>query len=128
MNTDKFIQIEGVNQTFKTAKGLFPALCDIHLNIAKGELATPVARIASGIQVDSVIMPDEDDDIVDDGGDRLPERFGRGAFVRACALDCIGLAPWFCECRDDRSRAGVEHLVRTRALRADGGDRRTRRS
>ena len=35
-------------------------------NIAKGELATPVARIASGIQVDSVIMPDEDDDIVDD--------------------------------------------------------------
>ena len=35
-------------------------------NIAKGELATPVARIAAGIQVDSVIMPDEDDDLIDD--------------------------------------------------------------
>ena len=33
--------------------------------IAKGELATPVARIPAGIQVDSVIMPDEDD-LVDD--------------------------------------------------------------
>ena len=34
--------------------------------IAKGELATPVARITPGIQVDSVIMPDEDDDLVED--------------------------------------------------------------
>ena len=38
MNKDsKFIQIQSVEQTFKTSKGLFPALRDIHLDIAKGE-------------------------------------------------------------------------------------------
>ena len=48
MNTDKFIQIEGVNQTFKTAKGLFPALCDIHLNIAKGEFVALIGHSGCG--------------------------------------------------------------------------------
>ena len=41
-------------------------------NIAKGELATPVACIPAGIQVDSVIMPEEDelvDDLVEDDVD-----------------------------------------------------------
>ena len=40
MNTSlstKFIEIQGVEQTFRTAKGLFPALRDIDLTIAKGE-------------------------------------------------------------------------------------------
>ncbi len=48
MNTDKFIQIESVEQTFKTAKGLFPALQDIHLNIAKGEFVALIGHSGCG--------------------------------------------------------------------------------
>jgi len=48
MNTDKFIQIEGVEQTFKTAKGLFPALQGIHLNIAKGEFVALIGHSGCG--------------------------------------------------------------------------------
>ncbi|MBM3386283.1 MAG: ABC transporter ATP-binding protein [Betaproteobacteria bacterium] len=48
MNTDKFIQIESVEQTFKTAKGLFPALRDIHLNIAKGEFVALIGHSGCG--------------------------------------------------------------------------------
>jgi nitrate/nitrite transport system ATP-binding protein len=44
MNTDKFIQIQNVEQTFKTAKGLFPALRDIQLNIAKGEFVALIGH------------------------------------------------------------------------------------
>ena len=31
---NKFIQIENIEQTFKTKKGLFPALRDVNLTIA----------------------------------------------------------------------------------------------
>ena len=33
-NPAKFIEVQGVAQTFKTAKGLFPALKDIDLTVA----------------------------------------------------------------------------------------------
>ncbi|MDP2016735.1 MAG: ABC transporter ATP-binding protein, partial [Hydrogenophaga sp.] len=32
----KYIEIQGVEQTFKTKKGNFPALRDINLTVAKG--------------------------------------------------------------------------------------------
>ncbi len=44
----KFIEIHGVEQTFKTAKGLFPALRDIHLTIAKGELVALIGHPGCG--------------------------------------------------------------------------------
>ncbi|MGF6214249.1 ABC transporter ATP-binding protein [Comamonas sp. 4034] len=44
----KYIEIHGVEQTFKTAKGLFPALRDIHLNIAKGEFASLIGHSGCG--------------------------------------------------------------------------------
>lgn len=49
MNMDsKFIQIQSVEQTFKTSKGLFPALRDIHLDIAKGEFVALIGHSGCG--------------------------------------------------------------------------------
>jgi nitrate/nitrite transport system ATP-binding protein len=44
----KFIEIEGVAQTFKTQKGNFPALRDIHLNVAKGEFVSLIGHSGCG--------------------------------------------------------------------------------
>jgi nitrate/nitrite transport system ATP-binding protein len=49
MNHDsKYIQIQGVEQTFKTNKGLFPALREINLNIAKGEFVALIGHSGCG--------------------------------------------------------------------------------
>jgi nitrate/nitrite transport system ATP-binding protein len=49
MNNDsKYIQIQSVEQTFKTHKGLFPALKDIHLDIAKGEFVALIGHSGCG--------------------------------------------------------------------------------
>jgi nitrate/nitrite transport system ATP-binding protein len=39
--TSKYIEVQGVEQTFKTAKGPFVALRDINLTVAKGEFVAP---------------------------------------------------------------------------------------
>jgi nitrate/nitrite transport system ATP-binding protein len=46
--TTKYIQIQGVEQTFKTAKGPFVALRDINLTIAKGEFVTMIGHSGCG--------------------------------------------------------------------------------
>ena len=46
--TTKFIEVQGVEQTFKTAKGLFPALKDINLTIAKGEFVALIGHSGCG--------------------------------------------------------------------------------
>ncbi|GAB3183195.1 ABC transporter ATP-binding protein [Hydrogenophaga aquatica] len=48
MNDAKYIDIQGVAQTFKTKKGLFPALRDIHLSIAKGEFVALIGHSGCG--------------------------------------------------------------------------------
>jgi nitrate/nitrite transport system ATP-binding protein len=49
MNHDsKYIQIQNVEQTFKTAKGFFPALKDIDLDIAKGEFVALIGHSGCG--------------------------------------------------------------------------------
>ena len=49
MNHDsKYIQIQGVEQTFKTNKGMFPALRDIDLDIAKGEFVALICHSGCG--------------------------------------------------------------------------------
>jgi nitrate/nitrite transport system ATP-binding protein len=49
MNNDsKYIQIQSVEQTFKTNKGFFPALRDIHLDIAKGEFVALIGHSGCG--------------------------------------------------------------------------------
>ncbi len=48
MSEAKYIDIQGVAQTFKTKKGLFPALRDIHLNIAKGEFVALIGHSGCG--------------------------------------------------------------------------------
>ncbi|OYU10928.1 MAG: nitrate ABC transporter ATP-binding protein [Comamonadaceae bacterium PBBC1] len=49
MNSDsKYIQIQSVEQTFKTNKGLFPALRDIHLDIAKGQFVALIGHSGCG--------------------------------------------------------------------------------
>ena len=44
----KYIEISGVEQTFKTAKGFFPALRDINLTVAKGEFVTLIGHSGCG--------------------------------------------------------------------------------
>jgi nitrate/nitrite transport system ATP-binding protein len=46
--SSKFIEISGVEQTFKTRKGLFPALRDIHFNVAKGEFVALIGHSGCG--------------------------------------------------------------------------------
>jgi len=48
MNEAKFIDIQNVAQTFKTQKGLFPALKNINLDIAKGEFVTLIGHSGCG--------------------------------------------------------------------------------
>ena len=45
---DKYIEITDVEQTFKTAKGSFPALKDINLTVAKGEFVTLIGHSGCG--------------------------------------------------------------------------------
>jgi nitrate/nitrite transport system ATP-binding protein len=45
---NKYIQIQSVEQTFKTNKGLFPALRNIHLDIAKGEFVALIGHSGCG--------------------------------------------------------------------------------
>ena len=47
MNT-KYIDIQNVEQTFKTKKGNFPALRDIHLTVAKGEFVALIGHSGCG--------------------------------------------------------------------------------
>ncbi len=47
MNT-KYIDIQGVEQIFKTKKGNFPALRDIHLTVAKGEFVALIGHSGCG--------------------------------------------------------------------------------
>ena len=46
--TTKFIEISGVEQTFKTRKGMFPALREIHLTVAKGEFVALIGHSGCG--------------------------------------------------------------------------------
>ena len=46
--TSKYLQIEGVAQTFKTAKGDFPALRHIDLTVGKGEFVTLIGHSGCG--------------------------------------------------------------------------------
>ncbi len=48
MSTDKYIEIQGVEQTFRTKKGLFPALRDIGLTVAKGEFVALIGHSGCG--------------------------------------------------------------------------------
>jgi nitrate/nitrite transport system ATP-binding protein len=46
--TTKFIQVQNVGQTFKTAKGPFVALRDINLTVAKGEFVALIGHSGCG--------------------------------------------------------------------------------
>jgi nitrate/nitrite transport system ATP-binding protein len=46
--TTKYIQVQGVEQTFKTSKGPFVALCDINLTVAKGEFVALIGHSGCG--------------------------------------------------------------------------------
>ena len=46
--TTKYIQVQGVGQTFKTAKGPFVALRDIDLTVAKGEFVALIGHSGCG--------------------------------------------------------------------------------
>ena len=48
MNSLKYIEIQDVAQSFKTKKGLFPALRDINLTVAKGEFVTLIGHSGCG--------------------------------------------------------------------------------
>ncbi len=45
---ERFIDIQSVEQTFKTRKGDFPALRDIHLTVAQGEFVTLIGHSGCG--------------------------------------------------------------------------------
>ncbi|GAB3498929.1 ABC transporter ATP-binding protein [Curvibacter fontanus] len=44
----KYIEVQGVEQTFKTQKGSFPALRDINLTVAKGEFVALIGHSGCG--------------------------------------------------------------------------------
>ncbi len=46
--TSKYLEIQGVAQTFKTAKGDFPALRNIELTVGKGEFVTLIGHSGCG--------------------------------------------------------------------------------
>jgi len=46
--SDKFLQIQQVAQSFKTNKGIFQALRDINLNVAKGEFVSLIGHSGCG--------------------------------------------------------------------------------
>ncbi len=46
--SSKYIEVQGVEQTFKTAKGAFPALRDINLTVAKGEFVALIGHSGCG--------------------------------------------------------------------------------
>ena len=46
--TTKYLQIQGVAQTFRTAKGDFPALRDIKLTVGKGEFVALIGHSGCG--------------------------------------------------------------------------------
>ena len=46
--TTKYIQVQGVEQTFKTSKGPFVALRDINLTVAKGEFVALIGHSGCG--------------------------------------------------------------------------------
>ena len=48
ISSGKYIEIRNVAQTFKTAKGTFPALCDIQLTVAKGEFVALIGHSGCG--------------------------------------------------------------------------------
>ena len=48
MSDAKFLQIQGVEQTFRTAKGVFPALSGIDLAIARGEFVALIGHSGCG--------------------------------------------------------------------------------
>src|SRR5437868_250238 len=48
MSDSKYIEIHGVEQRFKTPKGSFLALRDIHLHVAKGEFITLIGHSGCG--------------------------------------------------------------------------------
>ena len=48
MSSLKYIEIQNVAQTFKTKKGVFPALRDINLTVAKGEFVTLIGHSGCG--------------------------------------------------------------------------------
>lgn len=47
-DASKYIEIQGVEQTFKTKKGTFPALRGINLTVAKGEFVTLIGHSGCG--------------------------------------------------------------------------------
>ena len=48
IDDDKYIEIHGVEQAFKTPKGRFVALRDVNLNVAKGEFITLIGHSGCG--------------------------------------------------------------------------------